>query len=158
MVCNTATMERSKSFFTRPLIAIVMALALTVALAGCASTNTPTDASTTTPSPTPNMVGQWRGTYEFPTLTGELVPSSLLVAIERQENGALWGYEEYVDAGSPVRIPITGSLSSDGKSLGLAAEDLIITGELDGNDRMRLRFFDVTDTATSFEVELTRGS
>lgn len=138
----------------RSLVAIA-GLCMLVGTTACSSSESGTASTPTAPSP-PELVGRWEGTYQFPTVDGDLVTSPLLVVIERQEGRALWGYEEFEDGGQVIRIPLTGSLSDDQSRLGLGATGLIVDGELTGPDDMRLRFFKVTDPATSFEAEVQR--
>jgi hypothetical protein len=117
-----------------------------------------TNTSTTTPAPStpPQLLGTWEGNYQFPTPDGELFPSPLRLVVDKQEQGALWGYEEFEDSGEVIRIPITGSLDADGRGFGFSATGLILDGTLVGDDLVVVRFFKVSDPATSFEVELRR--
>jgi hypothetical protein len=106
----------------------------------------------------PDVVGSWEGAYMFPTIDGALVDSPLLVVIERQEGTALWGYEQFDDAGQVIQIPFTGSFDADGQSFGLAATGLTIIGTMAGADQMNLRLFKVSDPPSSFQVMVERTS
>lgn len=132
-------------------------LSVLLVVTGCATSDATNSTATTATASAPDLVGTWKGTYQFPTASGELIPSPLTLVIETQTDGALWGYEEYEDQGEVNRVPFAGSLGADGTSLGLAADELIIEGEVTGEDSMRVRFFVVGDTPTSFEVALTRA-
>lgn len=111
-------------------------------------------AGVTTP---PSLVGQWEGTYRFPTPEGQLVTSPLRLVIERQDGEGLWGYEEFEDGGQTIRVPLTGTVDADGTGLGLSATGLVVDGELRGADTLVLRFFKVSDPASSFEATLERS-
>lgn len=138
------------------LLTAVALLAMGTLTAGCA---TDSDASATTaPASPPDVVGSWEGSYTFPTIDGALVDSPLLVVIERQEGTALWGYEQFDDAGQVIRIPFTGSFDADGQSFGLAATGLTIIGTMAGADQMNLRLFKVSDPPSSFQVMVERTS
>jgi hypothetical protein len=114
-------------------------------------------ATTTFVAVTPTeLLGAWEGTYQFPTPDGGLFPSPLRLVVEKQEQGALWGYEEFEDSGELIRIPITGSLDDEGPGFGFAATGLILDGTMTGPDQMDVRFFKVSDPATSFDVTLRR--
>lgn len=126
---------------------------------GCTATGEPgaptaDPAGATTP---PSLVGQWEGTYRFPTPEGQLVASPLRVVIERQDGEGLWGYEEFEDGGQTIRVPLTGTVDASGTGVGLSATGLVVDGELRNADTLVLRFFKVSDPASSFQATLERS-
>jgi hypothetical protein len=137
---------------------VLTALFLTAVATGCSGSDDGGAASTanSAASVEPDLLGAWTGEYAFPTPDGGLFPSPLRIVVEKQEQGALWGYEEFEDSGQVIRIPLTGSLDADGVGFGFGATGLILDGELTGVDTMNVRFFKVSDPATSFDVELQR--
>jgi hypothetical protein len=133
----------------------LVSLTLAGLATACASEGTPT-ATPTVSAMQSDLLGAWEGSYQFPTPDGELFDSPLRLVVDKQDNGALWGYEEFEDSGQTIRVPITGSLDDEGPGFGFAATGLILVGTMTGADEMSVRFYKVTDPATSFDVELRR--
>jgi hypothetical protein len=140
---------------TPRLLALAVASLMVVGLGSACSSSD--DAATADARPVSyDLLGAWEGSYQFPTPDGLLVDSPLRLVVEQQQNGALWGYEEFEDGGQVIRVPITGSLDDDGPGFGFAATGLILNGVMTGNDQMNVRFFKVSEPATSFNIELRR--
>ncbi len=149
------SLRRSKAFIVSALVALVVAGPV---VAGCSSGSTTATASAAAEATAPNLVGSWEGDYSYPTATGELVSSPLLIVIEKQEDRALWGYEQFTNDGETEAFSLTGSIGADGSSLGFASAGFSVVGEMVDGGQMRLRFFVPGDTPTSFEVTLTQAS
>ncbi|GEM_PF-1685002 len=101
-----------------------------------------------------DWVGTWSGTYDFSSPDGSSATSSLALVIERQQGDLLWGYEEFVDKGQTIRIPLNGSATSDRRGFGLAATGLVFDAELTASDAVELQFFKTSEPATAFSVNL----
>ncbi|MDO8307495.1 MAG: hypothetical protein Q7V58_03950 [Actinomycetota bacterium] len=130
-------------------LATIPALAAAaVILAACSP-----DPSSGTP---PDVVGTWVGTYSFALADGSANPSTETLVITRQEDGLLWGYEQWEEGGKQMRDPLTGSLVDDGTGIVLTEPAGFYRGTIDG-DTMTVVFTRVdAEQHTAFEVVLTR--
>lgn len=104
----------------------------------------------------PDVVGTWVGTYSFALADGSANPSTETLVITRQEDGLLWGYEQWEEDGKQMRDPLTGSLVDGGTGIVLTEPAGFYRGTIDG-DTMTVVFTRVdADQHTAFEVVLTR--
>jgi hypothetical protein len=154
---------------TRPgvrAVAAMAACALAVAvLAGCSGSDgdaTPAEALeglATTPGGYPDLVGTWVGDYVYPWNeddgTPEVIPATERLIIEHQEDGLLWGVDEYVDDGATVRIPVRGVIYPDG-ALTLAEEGGGFRGQLQPDGSLVVHFSRSDAEYTAFAAHLVR--
>ncbi|MHB1166312.1 MAG: hypothetical protein ACYC90_15065 [Candidatus Nanopelagicales bacterium] len=110
-------------------------------------------ASSATP---PDVVGTWVGEYSFALADGSANPSTETLVISRQEDGLLWGYEQWEEGGTQMHAPLTGSLVDGGRGIVLTEPAGFYRGTVDG-DTMTVVFTRVdAEQHTAFEVVLTR--
>jgi hypothetical protein len=120
---------------------------LLMAVAGCAPTGDAEPA---------NMVGTWTGevTYALPNGTTTTITEQLV--IEKQDGPNLWGFQQS-GAGGGQRDELVGQLGLGGTTFVLTETDGFYSGVVEG-DRMAVRYIELGDANTSYEVELTRES
>jgi hypothetical protein len=106
----------------------------------------------------PNLVGTWTGSYRFPSGTDTAVDSHETLVIDRQDKELLWGHDEFVQNGQPIRIPVRGSIDLDGKGFGLAETSGLFICRIVRTNVIDVRFFRTDDMYTAFAARLTRTS
>ena len=142
---------------------LAVAGCLTFGITGCGSDapdTAPESTTSTTVAAVPNLVGTFRGEYEFP-YKGSVVKTSLDLVIERQEGDTLFGYERFVNSsGEIIRFDLAGTANVDPVSNEVRAV-LVTTGfffdiEVIDADHLGARFVKTDDKPTTFFVHLVR--
>lgn len=133
-----------------------------VALAACGSSGSAGSTATTlaeVAGQAPGLVGTWVGDYTYPLRGADGSPQPIKaterLVIEHQDGELLWGYDEYVDAGQMIRIPVRGYVGADGE-VTLAEEGGAFRGRVRPDGSLALHFARTDDQFTAFAVRLTR--
>ena len=123
---------------------LTAAAALLLTAAGCAPSGSTEPVS---------MVGTWTGEFTYPLANGTTATVTERIVIETQDGRNIWGYQE--SAGSDQQDALVGQLGIGGNTFVLTETDGFFSGVVDA-DRMAVRYIELGDTNTSYEVELTR--
>lgn len=124
-------------------------IAASVVLAGSMAACAPSGSSEPV-----DVVGTWTGEVTYPLPNGTTATITERLVIEKQDGRNLWGYQQSA-AGSTQRDNLVGQLGIGGNTFVLTDEDGFYSGVVDA-DRMAVRYIELGDANTSYEVELTR--